>query len=154
MSGNLTNVMILPRYTIERVYLPDETLGSWYMDDQLLCKTLELPWRQNKRGVSCIPESIYLVIKQPPKETRPYPYFRLPNVPGRSGILIHRGLNPTHSKGCILVGSRFINVHTRHPTLEESGKKLQWLIDNLPDKFEIQIKQKPSLDLQTPHIIQ
>lgn len=129
-------------YSIQRVYLPDRTLGSFYRDDEVIARTLELPWLDNERSVSCIPENEYEVIKQPPKESRPYAYFRLPFVDGRSGILIHRGLNPTHSKGCILVASRFINTNTDFPTLEESGKKLEWLIKNLPDKFLLKIRKK------------
>lgn len=127
---------------IERVYLPDRTLGSLYLNGETIAKTLELPWKENKRSISCIPEGTYQVIKQPPKQDRPYPYFRLPNVPGRSGILIHRGTEPAHSKGCILVASRFRNINTSKPTLEESGKKLQWLIDNLPDDFDLIIRAK------------
>lgn len=127
---------------IERVYLPDRTLGSLYFNGETIAKTLELPWKNNRRGISCIAEGLYTVIKQPPKESRPYPYFRLPNVVGRSGILIHRGTEPTHSKGCILTASRFRNVNSSKPTLEESAKKLQWLVDNLPDKFDLIIRAK------------
>jgi hypothetical protein len=127
---------------LERVYLPDRTLGSIFLNGETVAKTLELPWRDNKRSISCITEGLYTVIKQPPKESRPYPYFRLPNVVGRTGILIHRGTEPAHSKGCILVASRFRNVNTSKPTLEESGKKLQWLIDNLPDEFLLEIRAK------------
>lgn len=130
------------KFTLERVYLEDRTLGSIYRDGEMICKTLELPWRQNKRAISCIPEGTYKVIKQPPKETRAYPYFRLPNVSGRSGILIHRGTNPAHSKGCILVGGRFKDVETDFPTLGESADKLTWMTNNLPDEFELEIKKK------------
>lgn len=137
--------MVLTHYRLERVYLIDRTLGSFYREDEVIAKTLELPWLDNARSISCIPEDDYEVIKQPPKESRPYPYFRLPNVPGRDGILIHRGLNPEHSKGCILCASRFINVNSDFPILEESGKKLEWLIKNLPDKFILEIRKKNSL---------
>lgn len=132
----------MEKLVLERVYLPDRTLGSLYLNGETVAKTLELAWKDNRRGISAIPEGLYTVIKQPPKEGRPYPYFRLPNVVGRSGILIHRGTEPNHSKGCILVASRFRNINTSKPTLEESGKKLQWLIDNLPDKFDLIIRAK------------
>lgn len=127
---------------LERVYLADRTLGSIYRNGELICKTLELPWKDNKRGISCIPETSYLVIKQIPKPDRPYPYFRLPNVPGRSGILIHRGTNPTHSKGCILVARRFKDIETDFPSLAESADKLTWMTNNLPDSFELEIRKK------------
>jgi hypothetical protein len=129
-------------FVIERVYLPDRTLGSFYWNGVVVAKTLELPWKENRRSVSCIPEGIYDVIKQPPKADRPYPYFRLPKVEGRTGILIHRGTEPAHSKGCILAASRFRNINTSKPSLEESSKKLQWMIDNFPDEFMLVIRAK------------
>jgi hypothetical protein len=135
----------MERLILERVYLKDRTLGSLYRNGELICKVLELPWKDNKRAISCIPEGIYRTIKQPPKESRPYKYFRLPNVPGRSGILIHRGTNPLHSKGCLLVGGRFKDIDTDFPTLGESADKLTWMTENLPEEFELLITKKPAV---------
>lgn len=132
----------MEKLTLERVYLSDRTLGSIYRNGELICKTLELPWKDNRRAVSCIPEGVYRVIKQPPKPDRAYPYFRLPRVEGRSGILIHRGTNPLHSKGCILVGGRFKEIETDFPTLGESADKLTWMTNNLPEEFELEIRKK------------
>lgn len=132
----------MERLVLERIYLTDRTLGSIYRNGETIAKTLELPWVQNKRGISCIPEGLYRVIRQDPKPSRPYPYFRLPNIPNRTGILIHRGTEPSHSRGCILTASRFRNINTSQPSLEESGKKLQWMIDNLPEEFELEIRAK------------
>lgn len=135
----------MERLILERVYLPDRTLGSLYRNGETIAKVLELPWKQNKRGISCIPEGVYRVIKQPAKPTRDYPYFRLPEVPNRSGILIHRGTNPEHSRGCILVASRFRNINTSQPELEESANKLTWMVTNLPDEWELEIKAKQTM---------
>lgn len=130
--------------TIERVYLETETLGSMYDENgDFLCKTMELPWRDNQRSISCIPEGVYKVIKQPPKEGRPYPYFRLPNVPGRSGILIHRITYVTGLKGCIGVGGAFKDLNNDQiPDMINSSVTLQKLIEVLPDEFELLIKKK------------
>lgn len=130
--------------TLKRVYLPTETLGSIYNEQgDLICKSMELPWRDNKRSISCIPEGSYHVIKQPPKETRPYPYFRLPNVQGRSGILIHRITYVKDLRGCIGVGGRFVDWNNDGvPDMADSSKKLQWMVDNLPDEFELVITKK------------
>ncbi len=74
--------------------------------------TLELPWRDNKQGESCIPTGQYLC------ELRKSPRFGLTyhvtNVPDRSFILIHSGnvagevsLNlKSDVAGCILLGMR------------------------------------------------
>lgn len=132
----------MEKLRLERVYLPDRTLGSLYRGNEMIAKVLELPWKENKRAISCIPEGTYKVIKQPPKESRPYKYFRLPHVPGRSGILIHRGTNPSHSKGCLLVGGRFKDIESDYPSLAESADKLTWMAENLPEQFELEIVKK------------
>lgn len=154
----MTETTELPLYLLERVYLKDRTLGSIY-DERggLICKTLELPWLDNARKISCIKEGTYTVTWSPPvmadnpdtpqdesggRARRVYEHYIVHNVPGRSGILIHRGSNPTHSQGCILVGGRFADFNSLMPTLEESGVKLQWMVDNLPKKFSLRVIAK------------
>lgn len=131
------------KVTIERVYLPTETLGSLYIDDLFICKTMELPWKNNARFISCIPEGDYEVIKQPPKPDRPYPYFRFPHVTGRSGILIHKISYVSGLKGCIGVGKEFKDLNGDGvPDIIRSGEALQELITLLPDKFTLTIREK------------
>lgn len=148
----------IPLYLLDRVYLEDRTLGSIYAPNAgLICKTLELPWLNNQRGISCIKEGKYLVTYSPPvladdptteedesggRHPRPYGHYIVHNVPGRSGILIHRGKTPDWSKGCITVGGRFGNFHTSEPTLEDSAAKLEWMTQNLPRKFCLLIEAK------------
>ena len=51
-----------------------------------------------------IPALIYkVVVTMSPKFHRLLPY--LLQVPGRTGIRVHRGTKPEHSKGCILVSA-------------------------------------------------
>lgn len=77
------------------------------------------------------------------RHTRPYGHYIVHNVPGRSGILIHRGAKPSHSQGCILVAGRLSNITTDTPGLEiDGGKKLQWMVDNLPKTFNLLIESK------------
>lgn len=147
----------MEKYTIERVYLPTETLGSWYDKDRfLICKTLELPWRNNKSSAdsseaSCVPEGTYKLRKQPPKESRPYGYFRFEYVGGRrvdpvtkmSHILVHRITYVKDLLGCIGVGSRFTDINKDGvPDMEASSVKLEWMYQNLPDEFLLEIKKK------------
>lgn len=128
---------------LERVYLATETLGSLYDEEgTMLAKTMELAWKNNQRSISCIPEGVYDVIKQPPKESRPYPYFRLPNVPGRSGILIHKISYVSGLKGCIGVGEFADLNNDGVPDMIKSGVTLQRLIETLPDEFVINIVKK------------
>lgn len=149
----------LPQYLLNRVYLEDRTLGS-IVDHRggLIAKSLELPWKDNARSISCVPEGEYLVtlsgpvLKDDPnteidesggRHPRPYSHYIVHEVPGRSGILIHRGYNPNWSQGCILVSGRFADVNSDQPTLEkDSGKKLEWMTINLPKVFRLLIDKK------------
>jgi hypothetical protein len=67
--------------------------------------TLELPWRDNERAVSCIPVGTYESIYLSQSSSRKYKsVYHLRSVPGRSGILIHNGNIVEHTDGCILIG--------------------------------------------------
>jgi hypothetical protein len=146
----------MEKYTIERVYLPTETLGSWYDKERyLICKTMELAWRDNVSSAdsniaSCIPEGTYIVRKNPPKVGRDYGYFRFDHVPGRrvnaenkSHILVHRITYVKDLLGCVGVGGKFQDLNKDGvPDMVESGKTLQWMYENLPDVFQLEIKKK------------
>jgi len=78
--------------------------------DGFVCKTLELPWRENRQSISCIPSGEYnVVIRQSPKYGSTY---HITKVPNRSYILIHAGNwagdrskgFKTHVNGCVLLG--------------------------------------------------
>lgn len=87
------------------------TFGKIVINDKTF-HTLELPWKNNKKNISCIPTGTY--------ECELYPSSRfgvvyiLKNVPGRSGILIHPGNFggdselgfKTDINGCILLGEK------------------------------------------------
>lgn len=133
---------------VKRTYFDNYTTGEMFYSDKLVAKTLELPWKNNQRGVSCIPEGEYLVTKEPPipindpsgKKERKYWHFRLHNVPNRSGILIHRITYVKDLRGCIGVGSRFVDLNAdKIPDVVESSMTLQYLVDTLPDRFKLKI---------------
>lgn len=64
--------------------------------------TLELPWRDNRQNISCIPTGQYKLV--PYNSTRYPDVWEISNVPGRADILIHIGNYPDDTKGCILPG--------------------------------------------------
>tara|TARA_Y100000114_G_scaffold28390_1_gene24166 strand:+ start:3051 stop:3590 length:540 start_codon:yes stop_codon:yes gene_type:complete len=82
------------------------TIGKLYINGELFCDTLELPWRDNQRSISCIPHGEYKVNLRPARQsaTRDYLHMIVLDVPNRSYILFHRGNKPSHTRGCILVG--------------------------------------------------
>lgn len=64
--------------------------------------TLELPWLENKKQISCVPEGDYPLTEiVSPKYGQ---VWLLENVPHRSEILIHVGNYPKDTHGCILAG--------------------------------------------------
>ena len=82
------------------------TLGKLYLNGEMFCDTLELPWLDNQRSISCIPSGEYKVRLRTAKEsaTRDYLHLLVQDVKGRSYILVHIGNYPRDTKGCILVG--------------------------------------------------
>lgn len=81
------------------------TTGELLVEGEHFMWTLELPWRGNQSGVSCIPTgaySVFLTLSTRFKREMP----RLIGVPSRLGILIHPGNTDHDTEGCILVGNR------------------------------------------------
>jgi hypothetical protein len=64
--------------------------------------TLENPWKDNARNVSCIPAGTYQC--KPFNGEKFKNVYEVCNVPGRSAILIHVGNYEKDTSGCVLVG--------------------------------------------------
>ena len=99
-------------YQIRRPSTEQGTVSHVITDQGFTCLFLELPWQDNRRSRSCIPGGIYDVkLRISPKYGR---VFHVVDVEGRSWILTHSGNwagdvskgYRTHSKGCLLFGSR------------------------------------------------
>ncbi|KAK3608771.1 hypothetical protein CHS0354_006812 [Potamilus streckersoni] len=68
------------------------TLGIITGGGREICRTLELPWRDNRRGVSCIVPGLYRVFYLPVSAGGKFrDVYHVDRVPGRDGILIHGG---------------------------------------------------------------
>jgi len=89
---------------IRDAHNPNETLGKLYLDGAFICYTLELPWKDNERRVSRIPEGTYEVKKRYSQKYKEH--LHVLKVPGRSYILIHIGNFSKDTLGCILVGKK------------------------------------------------
>jgi Family of unknown function (DUF5675) len=108
---------LAPHVVITRTYTDKETFGELVATNggaTFTCKTLELPWKNNQRNVSCIPAGWYTVDWSFSASRMKYTY-RIKNVTGRSGILIHVGNFAAGKKvdieGCILVGNAFKDLN-------------------------------------------
>ena len=102
------------------------------------CKTLELPWKDNKKEISCIPAGTYQVRKHnSPTFGR---CFKVHDVPGRSEILIHKGNFNRDTHGCILVGAAFIDVNSDGTTdISSSGATFEKMMMHLAEEFTLTI---------------
>ncbi len=85
---------------LKRNYFPEGTNGTLKCDGKFICFTIELPWRNNERRISCIPEGKYFIIKRNSQKFKSH--FILLGVPNRSLILIHPANNAMKElNGCI-----------------------------------------------------
>jgi hypothetical protein len=83
-----------------RTYHPMGTNGTLYNGEQLVCLTIELPWKDNKTSVSCIPEGRYELVKRYSEKYKWH--LLLKKVPNRSFILIHPANDALKElRGCI-----------------------------------------------------
>jgi hypothetical protein len=92
---------------LNRTYFSEGTQGAFEWNGTLVCYTIELPWLQNQRRISCIPEGEYVLQKRfSPKFKW---HIHLQNVPGRDFILIHPANNARKELlGCIAP----VTIHT------------------------------------------
>src|ERR1051325_6395805 len=86
--------------TLARTYLSDGTNGDLLLNGEKVCSTIELPWKNNKSRISCIPEGTFELKKRyTPKFGK---HFIVVNVPRRNCILIHPANDASKElKGCI-----------------------------------------------------
>jgi hypothetical protein len=83
-----------------RTYFLNGTNGDLLLNGDRICSTIELPWKENKSRVSCIPEGRYELKKR--YTPRFGKHFILMNVPDRSYILLHAANDALEEiKGCI-----------------------------------------------------
>ncbi|MCU0429199.1 MAG: DUF5675 family protein [Cytophagaceae bacterium] len=119
-----------------------ETLGTLEVKNAdrtvFTCKTLELPWKNNERNISCIPPGTYKVAKRY-SESFQY-HFHVQDVPGRNWILIHSGNFYSDIRGCILVGFKHIDLNGDGVLdISNSKETLQKMLKILPDTFTLTI---------------
>lgn len=104
--------------TLLRTYGKKVTIGDLIVMGEPFIKTGELPYNNNERNISCVPEGVYTCekvwspkfspgIKKIAPELPSDKLWCLQNVEGRSNILFHWGnfLQPGEdTRGCIITG--------------------------------------------------
>jgi len=91
---------------IRDTFTEESTVGELFINGERICDTLENPYLDNQRNISCIPEGEYPVRLRLAREsaTRDYLHLLIQDVPNRDFILVHRGNFPSQTQGCLLVG--------------------------------------------------
>lgn len=122
------------KQTKGRLFVLDERGAVAYS-----CFTLELPWRDNRQNVSCIPLGRYKVKK---RISHKYgEHLHILGVPGRSWILIHEANFVTQLRGCVAVGKSKADINGDGlRDLVESVRAKKELLRHLPNETEIEIK--------------
>jgi len=120
-----------------------QTLGVMYVlngrnEIQFRCMTLELPWKNNLKRISCIPAGTYRVVKH--KSPKFGECFWVKDVPGRSEILIHKGNYHKDVLGCVLVGDDFKDINKDwRLDVTNSKQTLEKLYKIMPSEFELKV---------------
>lgn len=95
--------LVLERYSSSEV----QTIGKLFGVSEVghivfECDTLELPWKDNKTDISCIPTGTYTVKRRYSKKYKNH--LHITEVTDRTHILVHAGNYNKDTKGCVLVG--------------------------------------------------
>ena len=106
LTNKSTEVKGVNLLIIRETFTEVSTIGNLYLNGEWLCDTLELPYRDNQRSISCIPAGQYKVRLRTAREssTRDYLHLLVKDVPDRDYILFHIGNSAKDTRGCILVG--------------------------------------------------
>jgi len=83
-----------------RTYLPGGTNGVLQLNVLALCHTIELPWKENKPGISSIPEGEYQLVRRYSKKSGGH--LLVKGVVNRSLILLRPANDAIKElRGCI-----------------------------------------------------
>lgn len=122
---------------LTRIYNgPEATVGVLSVDGFPRFFTLEPPWRNNERNVSCIPVGKYW-LQRLLHEKFGLTYI-LSGVPDRSEIYIHTGNYPHETQGCIIIGN-MADVSLQKPCVLESHSAINRLRTLMKERDEIEI---------------
>jgi len=144
---------------VSRSYGEKQTQGCLTVFDEdtpiFSCKTLELPYLENHKNISCILPGEYECERIHHRKFGIC--WLVKDVPDRSGILFHAGnfaaerillerailrdVKKVDTLGCILVGLHFVDINSDgHMDISQSTKAMDVLRVILPSKFQLIIR--------------
>ena len=122
-----------------------QTNGVLYVekDNKILfeCFTLELPWKDNQRRVSCIPQGTYKAVKHRSPKFGESVWIQ--NVPNRSEILIHPANYVRQLLGCIAPGDSLRDIDGDGlDDVTNSRNTMNKILALLPNSFEVVVEYR------------
>ncbi|MDX1353680.1 DUF5675 family protein [Bizionia paragorgiae] len=94
---------------LQRQYFKEGTNSALFVNGHFICFMIELPWLNNKRQVSCIPEGVYEL--KPRFSDRFGDHLHVLDVSQRNLILIHPANNASKElEGCLAPVSQLSGV--------------------------------------------
>lgn len=135
------------RATLTRLETGDQGTFGKLECGEFHCFTLELPWRDNEKDISCIPVGVYkcFFTTSPRFKKRMY---EITNVPRRTGVRIHAANMAgdkslgfySHLNGCVALGEK-IGFIDRQKALLVSVSAVRKFEEYLNEKpFELEVK--------------
>lgn len=123
---------------LKRTYFDKQTNGEFkLLGTDYEVRSLELPWKDNKNRVSCIPEGTYTCL---PDTTGKYQWFKVTNVPNRKAIEIHQGSFVRNFLGCIGLGLKAMDLDGDGiDDIRHCKPALNKLKELAPEGFELKI---------------
>lgn len=138
--------------TLTRTRATDAGTEGVLTVDDFSCYTLELPWRDNARGKSCIPAGRYPCrIVRSPRFGRVYGVF---GTSPRANILIHsgnfagdvdKGLR-SHVQGCILLGRHMGYIDGQRAVLVSRPVVREFIAHMEGEPFELIVEDNNNAD--------
>ena len=126
-------------YFLERLYTDDKvTLGRFWFEGKTVYM-LELPYKDNQKNISCIPDGVYDVTWTfSPAFGRHL--WLVQNVPNRSGIRIHPANMVSELRGCLAPGMDKKDINKDGIIDVVNSRKAFGLMRSLmPDDFKLEI---------------
>ena len=88
------------KLVLQRQYFSSGTNGVLSFNGKEICKTIELPWKNNQKRISCIPEGIYKIRKRFSLKFKWH--NEIMNVKNRDYILFHQFFKKIRNIGLVL----------------------------------------------------
>lgn len=126
-------------YLLERLYTDDKiTLGRFWFEGEVVF-TMELPNKDNKKSISCIPVGTYTVEKTYSPRFKKAMWL-VKDVPNRSGIRIHSSSFVRELEGCISLGLERQDIDGDGTIdMKNSRKAISLLNESVKEPFKLDI---------------